>query len=484
MFKRITLLLLVSAIAAGTIFAADLPAVKNWKLSIGEIPKATEIAVKPRDLTLVCPGALNLSGGKAGNKLGVFSRLNTALVTTSQNRISGVSFEARSLSIDSATGSTPERIIDPISISAVDPTGQAVQGSSLLSANQIQLASETSMAGLAGTQCQKPEHEQWIIGGDTTVGREAVLVLANPTGIAANLDIQIFNQAGSVESTGLNGFSVAAGKTQLVQLSSIVPRTKSFAIHITGRGGAVAAWVQQKIVRGLSATGVDYISPNPEFATTQFVPGVLIRGSKTAKKLIGKNADYSDLIPSVRVFVPGQKSAKVTIQVLGSNAKSFGTVVQQDVVAGRVADIPISGLADGDYVAIVSSNVKIAASMNISRIVAGNNPVSDFAFLAAAEDSANARTIRVPSSGISKLSFVNADNKENRVNVKVNEKSISFELSDAASRVIEAAPGSLVSFTSTGPVAAALVVDLNGAFTSLPITDYKNLAEKVLVSVR
>lgn len=484
MLKRISLLLLVAAIAAGTIFAADLPSIKNWRLSIGEIPKASEIAVKPRDLNLVCPGALNLSGGKGGNKLGVFSQLNTALVSTNQNRVEGVTFETRSLEIDSVAGSTPERIVDPISISAIDATGQVTQGSSLLSANQIQLASEASMAGLAGAQCQKPGHEQWIIGGDTSVGREAVLILANPSAVSANLDIQIFNQAGAVESTGLNGFSVAAGKTQLVQLSSIVPRTKTFAIHIIGRGGAVAAWVQQKTVRGLSATGVDFISPNPDFAKNQFLPGVLIRGSKTAKKLISKNSDYSDLTPSIRVFVPGEKSAKVTIQVLGSNAKSFGTVVQQDVVAGRVADIPISGLADGDYVAIVSANVAIAASMNISRVVAGNNPVSDFALLTAAEPASNERAIRVPTSGISKISFVNADSKSNTVTLKLAEKSISFDLSDAGSKVIEISPGELVSFSSTRPVAAAMVVDLDGAFTSLPVTDYKNLAEKVLVSVR
>lgn len=484
MLKRISLLLLVAAIAAGTLFAADLPVLKNWQLSIGEIPTATEIAVKPRDLNLVCPGALNLSGGKGGNKLGVFSQLNTALVSTNQNRLDGVTFESRGLAVDSTPGSTPERIVEPISISAVDATGQTPQGSSLLSANQIQLASETTMAGLAGAQCQKPDHEQWIIGGDTTVGREAVLVLANPSAVSANLDIQIFNQAGAVESTGLNGFSVSAGKTQLVQLSSIVPRTKTFAIHITGRGGAVAAWVQQKTVRGLSAAGVDFISPNPEFSKTQFVPGVLIRGSKTAKKLIGKNSDYSDLIPSIRVFVPGEKSAKVTIQVLGSNAKSFGTVIQQDVVAGRVADVPISGLADGDYVAIVSANVEIAASMNISRVVAGNNPPSDFALLTAAEPAANERAIRVPTSGISKLSFVNADSKSNAVSLRVDEKTLTFELSDAESKVIEVKPGALVSISSTRPVAAAMVIDLDGAFTSLPITDYKNLAEKVLVSVR
>ncbi len=484
MLKRLALLLLVAAVAAGTIFAADLPVVKNWRLELGQIPKATEISVNARELSLVCPGALNLSGGKGGNKLGVFSRLNTALLSVNQDAPAGVSIEATAIETETKIGSTPERISAPITIAAIDPEAAAEQGSKLLTANQIQLASESTMAGLAGTQCQQPAHEQWLIGGDTTVGRESVLVLTNPSGVSATLDIQIFNQAGAVEAIGLNGFAVAPGQTQLVQLSSIVPRTKTFAVHVTGQGGAIGAWIQQKTVRGLNATGVDYIGPNPAFSKVQFVPGVLIRGSKIAKKLAKANEDYVDLSPSVRVFVPGEKSAKVTIQVLGSNAKSFGTVVQQDVVAGRVADIPIAGLADGDYVAIVSANVPIAASMSISRVVGTSKPKIDFALLAAAESSVSERAIRVPTSGISKLSLVNATNKSAAVQVTIGGQTSTVTLQDAASVVLQAAPGDLVTVRSDKAVSAALVIDLDSAVTVLPLTDYKNQASKVLVSVR
>ena len=182
--------------------------------------------------------------------------------------------------------------------------------------------------------------------------------------------------------------------------------------------------------------------------------------------------------------LPGEKSAKVTIQVLGSNAKSFGTVVQQDVVAGRVADIPIAGLADGDYVAIVSANVPIAASMSISRVVGTSKPKIDFALLAAAESSVSERAIRVPTSGISKLSLVNATNKSAAVQVTIGGQTSSITLQDAASVVLQAAPGDLVTVKSDKAVSAALVIDLDSAVTVLPLTDYKNQASKVLVSVR
>jgi hypothetical protein len=483
MMKKVLLLIAALLVGAGLAFSSTIPVIQEFKLSVGQVPSANQVSVKSRDLNLVCPGALQVSGGRSGAKLGAFAPLNTALVSTYANTATGAIFEARTLGSDSVTG-IPERITEALSITAKDEAGTAEQGSKLLSANQIQLASEPSIAGLAGAQCQMPSHDLWLIGGNTTVGREALLVLTNPSSVDAALDIEIYNEAGKAEGTGLNGFAVAANKSALLQLSSVVPKSKSFAIHVSSRGGAVAAWVQQKVVRGLAATGVDYVSPDSGFATSQFLPGLLIRGTKSATKLAAKNDDFADLAPSLRVFVPGGKMATVTAQILGSNQKSFGTVIQQTVGGRKVVDIPITGLADGDYVAVLNSTEPIAASITFSRTDSAKNPVSDIAILADAQASNSPRTIRVPSSGISKLSLVNGSKKTATVTLTAAEKSVSFKLNDAASKVVELSPGALVSVSSDQPVAASMVIDLNGAVTAIPLTDYKNAKGQVAVSVR
>ena len=481
--KKVLLLVAALLVGAGLVFSSTIPAVQSFSLSIGRVPSANQISVKSRDLNLVCPGALQVSGGRSGAKLGAFSPLNTALVSTYANTATGAKFAASELG-KSGAGAIPERVTAPISITAKDESGTADQGSKLLEANQIQLASESNIAGLAGTQCQKPSHDLWLIGGNTTVGREALLVLANPSAVDALLDIEIFNEAGKAEATGLNGFAVAANKTALLQLASVVPKSKSFVVHVSSRGGAVAAWVQQKVVRGLSATGVDYLSPDSGFATSQYLPGLLIRGTKSAAKLAKQNEDYADLVPSLRVFVPGSKLATVTAQILGSNAKSFGTVIQQTVGGRKLVDIPITGLADGDYVAVLNSTEPIAASISFSRTDAAKNPVSDFGLLVDAQAATDLRAIRVPSSGISKLSVVNGSKQTATVTLVNGSKRVSFKLNDAASKVVELTPGALVTVSSDQPVAASMVVDLNGAVTALPITDYKNAKGRVAVSVR
>jgi len=481
--KKVLLLIAALIVGAGLVFSSSLPAVQGFSLSIGQVPTANQISVKSRDLNLVCPGALQVSGGRSGAKLGAFAPLNSALVSAYANTATGAKFVASAVGSSGAAG-IPERTTSALSITAKDQDGTAEQGSKLLEANQIQLATESNIAGLAGAQCQKPSHDIWLIGGDTTVGRESLLVLTNASSVDSTLDIEVYNEAGKAEGPGLNGFAVSANKTELLQLSSVVPKSKSFVLHVSSRGGAIAAWVQQKVVRGLSATGVDYLSPDSGFATSQFLPGLLIRGTKSAAKLAKQNADFADLTPSLRVFVPGEKMATVTAQILGSNAKSFGTVIQQTVGGGRVVDIPITGLADGDYVAVLNSTEPIAASINFSRTDAAKNPVSDFALLVDAQPSTDLRSTRVPNSGISKLSLVNASKQTATVTVAVGAKTSSFKLNDAASKVIEVAPGALVSISSDQPIAGSLVVDLGGAVTAIPVTDFKNAKGRVAVSVR
>jgi len=57
-------------------------------------------------------------------------------------------------------------------------------------------------------------------------------------------------------------------------------------------------------------------------------------------------------------------------------------------------------------------------------------------------------------------------------------------LREGASRVIEVAPGAALKLESTGQFAATLIVDVAGQVAAVPLVDYRNQKEKVLVSVR
>jgi hypothetical protein len=440
MFKKLGILTLVLAALVGGTLAAP-----NFELQIGELPKASALDVKARDLSLICPGPLFKAGGVNGNVLGEFSAVGQASFAYSFNPKHGAALKTADANF----------IVD-------DLAGQEAQGSDLLNVNQVQVAAGATLNGLAATNCQLPGNEAWLIGGSTTVGREALLILKNPTAVDSTVNLQIFSEGGSVDAPGLNGIAVVAGKTTVVPLSGIIPNTKTFVTHVVARGGAVATWIQQRTVRGLTAGGLDYISPAPVASKSIVVPGIFIRGAKEAQKLISANANYGDVKPIVRVFVPGASSATVTAQIFGATSKTYGTVVRATVNGAATTDLEIPGLEDGNYVAVISADSPIYASVRLPRSTSGKAP--DFAWLNAAEEFTGVRKITAPSVGISKICIYNTDTGAIEVSV--------------------VSPGATYSFGGGAKVAANLIVDVDGTVGALEVLDQKNAGGKVEVNVR
>jgi hypothetical protein len=441
MFKKILILIAVlAALVGGTLLAP------NFEIQIGAVPTSASLDVKARDLNLVCPGSLFKAGGAQGTTLGNFEHVGNVAYVSQFNATGGAQVSGNDgvFTVTAANGVTG-------------------QGSALLNASQFQNAAGATLKGLAATNCQLPSNDIWLVGGSTTTGREALLILRNTTQVDSTVSLQIFSEAGAVEAPGLNGIAVVAGKTTVVPLAGVVPKTKSFVTHVTANGGAVAGWIQQRTVRGLSAGGVDYVSPSPEFAKQQVIPGVFVRGSAQAAKLRAANSDYDDLVPVLRVFVPGKSNATVTVQVVGENAKTFGTVVRSTVNAGSVADLEITGLKDGNYVALVSSDVEIQSAIRLSRVTATAAP--DFTWIPAAEKFTGKRNLTVPSAGISKLCIYNDET--------------------GLIEVLEVSAGSTYSFAGTAtPIYANLITDINGTVANLQVLDQKNAGGKVSVNVR
>ena len=441
MFKKILILFVVlSALVGGTLLAP------SFEIQIGSVPTAASLDVKARDLTLVCPGSLFKAGGAKGTTLGNFEHVGNVAYVSQFNSTNGASVASN----DGVYTVTAEN-------------GVTDQGSVLLNASQFQNAAGATLRGLAATNCQLPSNDLWLVGGSTATGREALLILRNTTQVDSTVNLEIFSEAGTVEAPGLNGIAVVAGKTTVIPLAGVVPKTKSFVTHVTANGGAVAAWIQQRTVRGLSAAGVDYVSPSPGFSKQQVIPGIFIRGTAQAAKLMTANSDYTDLVPVLRVFVPGKSNATVTAQIVGATAKTFGTVVRSTVNGGSVADIEIPGLKDGNYVALISADAEVQASIRLSRVTATAAP--DFTWIPAAERFSGKRNITVPSAGISKLCIYN--DKTGQIDV------------------IEVAAGSTFSFAGSGdPIYANLITDINGTVANLSVLDQKNAGGKVSVNVR
>ena len=458
--------------------------VPNVTVGLGDAVAEHEISVNARDLQLVCPGAFFRSGGDAGSKVDSFSQQGTSALNGSFT--SGGQGDLSVATLNGVVvGQKPSgSVIEPLTLTA---NGSALhQGSTLLNANQLQLLNDSRAAGLFAAPCLPAANEAWLLAADTSVGRESLLILNNPGSVNATVSVELFGTSGKIATAGQGGISVPANATTVIPVASLAPGLQALAIHVLASSSAVTATLQQKTVRGLVAAGGDLVVPSTELAQQLVIPGLFVRGVKDASKLIKSSADYADLVPTLRVFVPkGNKdTATVTAQVVGETAKDFGTVVRQTLTAGSITDIPLYGLQDGNYAVFISSDAPIRAALRLSRTNLTQKPITDFTWLQPVAGITEPVSLTVPSAGISKLSIANAGSKPAAVTLKINGAERRFNLASESSAVIELAKGAAVTLSASGQVQATLIVDVNFTVANLALVDYQNRGSSVKVLVR
>jgi len=493
MLKRVLYSLLVVALLAGLVLLPNyLP---GLSVKVGQSTTAVQLKVKAKNLTLVCPGAAFKSGGANGTKVGAFDRTGQSGIDLNTNLPAGSKLTALPLSgvgqIAHQIGSASNQLSvqfasDAVALTVSDPTGSAQQSSALIAASSYQTVNSGSLVGTLGSACQRPTSEQWLLGANTNTGRESLLLLSNPASTDATVDLEIFGDQGSIDGSGLSGVSVPANRTAVLPLAGFAPDNSVLAVHVISKGASIASWIQQRTVRGTVAAGTDLISPSIDASKTLSIPGLLKRGTVAASALIAANNDYADLTPTLQLFVPGDKPATVTAQVIGTDSKTFGTVVQQTVAAGTAASISLPGLKDGDYSVFISSDKPVLGTVQLSRTDPTKTPATDFSWLPAVANLNTPRVIAVSNSAISKISIANPNSVPTAAVVTnlATGASAKITVPKFSSVVFTADPGSVISLSSQLPVAATLIADFNSQIAAIPLLDYRNVGGSLSVLVR
>ena len=478
MLRRVlNLLVLAGFVVAGFV-------VPNVAVTLGDPVAEHEISVNARDLQLLCPGAFYRSGGDEGSKVDSFSQQGSAALQGSFTAIGQGDLSVATLN-SVVVGQKPSgTVVEPLTLTAKGSELQ--QGSTLLNANQLQLLNDSRAAGLFAAPCLPTANEAWLMAADTSVGRESLLILSNPGSVNATVSVELFGTSGKIATAGQGGISVPANSTTVIPVASLAPGLQALVIHVLASSSAVTATLQQKTVRGLVAAGGDLVVPSTELAQQLVIPGLFVRGVKDASKLIKSNADYADLVPTLRVFVPKgqQDTATVTAQVVGETEKDFGTVVRQTLTAGSVTDIPLFGLQDGNYAVFISSDAPIRAGLRLSRTNLTQKPITDFTWLQPVAAITEPVSLTVPNAGISKLSIANAAGKPATLTLKINGAERRLNLAAESSTVIEVAKGAAVTLSASSAVRANLIVDVNFTVANLAMIDYQNRGSSVKVLVR
>lgn len=213
------------------------------------------------------------------------------------------------------------------------------------------------LRGLVAAPCRSPVNEAWLVGGSTTLGSSARLVLQNPGATPAQVSLEVWGPGGPVELAGASQYVVPAGAERAVLLEGAAAEQARIVVHVVASGGLVAAYLQDSALRGLTPAGVDDVVPGSAPTTRQVVPGVSVGPSK---------ADGAD-VAMLRLLAPDQ-AGTAQVHVLGPDGEvpfPGGTDVALD--AGAVLDLPLGGLPEGAYTVVVDADVPVLAGAMITR---------------------------------------------------------------------------------------------------------------------
>lgn len=330
------------------------------------VPTVT-VTPEPTDQIRVCPGALLRLGDESGQNANTPSPLGTPSVVAGGV---GADLTSQPLALsDAGTGGgpgAPDQLTIP-------PTEAAT-----LAGAQSQIADAQDYTGFAAAPCAEPSGSIWLVGGSTAVGRTTLLTLANPSPVDATVTLTILSSSGPVSAPGMSGIIVKAGGQRVLPLAGFAPDVETPVVHVVSRGGQVVAALQESIVRGLDAGGVDLVDTGIEPATHLVIPGVRVFDAIGVNKALAL-ADWDDAVAAVRVAVPGPKSAKVQVSLVPEDSKLNGLTFEMDVSTGEVSELGLDSAADVDtgavaipdgmYSVVIDADQPVVAGVRVSTAV-------------------------------------------------------------------------------------------------------------------
>lgn len=389
-------------IAAVVIAGATLLPLSGFAI---ESPSQTVRPV-PADQQRVCPGpvlALAADAGQATrpSAVGDFSTVYGA---------DGADTQSRTLKPDAETTSSDQA---PVALTATTPHGAGQ--APLFAGSQVQGVTTDDLAGLAAAACAEPSADSWLVAGATTLGQTSLVMLANPTSVDATVNLDIYTETGRVSAPGATGILVPAGSQKVVPLAGLAPSAAAPVVHVTTTGGQVVATMQQSFEQGIQPRGVELAGATGAPGRVQTIPGVTI--ASLAAITAGQSAESVGVdYPTVRILVPGDQDAKITIGAVGEAGTNAGNSYAQTVKAGNVAEIPLDNLKDGDFTVTVRSDVPVVAAVRTSVI---GTKSRDFSWFASTAPLGHTQLVAVPPGPGPQLHFANAGETDAKVTVRL-----------------------------------------------------------------
>lgn len=438
------------AVGAGVIAAATVLPLPSFS----ETPAGRVVTPVALDQQRVCSGSLLRLAGESGASATTLTAAGVASTVTG----AGGGDAPETSTLKGADGAKSK----PLLVTAAAKGSTSVP---LVAAAQSQDASSTDLTGFAASACAEPTSSTWLVGGSTETGRTTLIDLVNPTDVNSTVDLALYGESGKVDGPGLEGIVVAPNSQKAVPLSGFATGLSSPVVHVTSRGGQIAASLQIGVVRTLEPGGVDTVSAAAAPARQVTVPGIVVRDGE-AVEAKSSSEGYGDLSTILRAFVPGSENADLTVQLRTTSGS--GATFSVTATAGQVTDLPLDGLNDGQYTATVSSTKPIVAGVRSSS-VAGSGAI-DLAWTGAAPAITRATLFTVAPGPNATLTLANPTAKA--VSAKVQgakgaPTTITVPAGSSATQLLRT--GSVVRLTNADGLRAAVSYSAGGRIAAYPL---------------
>lgn len=138
-------------------------------------------------------------------------------------------------------------------------------------AGQMERIADGDIEGWSAVTCGQAKLDQWLVGGATSLGSSARLVLANPSGAPSEATVTVYGPLGEVQNK--TTIAVAPGAQADKLLEAIAAELPAMVVRVQATGPGVVAALQDSRLEGFQPAGTEWVAPSP-VAETLVIPAV------------------------------------------------------------------------------------------------------------------------------------------------------------------------------------------------------------------
>jgi hypothetical protein len=423
----------LSLAVAVTVTALGLPSglVRAFQ---GPIPALAALEVLPLepDRVLVCMGPAIAFSGQDSSPVGYGEPTDVVSGSAVETSRLAQTDLQDALSLENAVVASPATILT-----------QPAEGGLLAGASYQQL-DNLNVRGLALQECQEARTETWLVGGDTTTGRQGVLSLSNPGDVPATVTVDVWGESGPISSPLGQGILVQPGSQRVIVLAGLAPDEARPVLRVTSAGTGIVAALHASIVRGLEADGLSVVTGQAPPSESRVITGLYGPPSEIIGPIRGKEG-YTDVGGALRVLSP-DGPASVTITVVRPGQSDITTRLELE--AGQVGDLSLDELGSGDYGLILESSAPIVAGV---RNTVGTDARTDTTWVGSSYAIEGDTVIAVPAVGEIRVSVLNPGSTDVQISLDGRPTTV-----PGGALLARPLGGETFSFSSDGPVYAVV----------------------------